>query len=136
MEIIKADTDYATRVLVSLAQNSGQGPIGAKRLAREQGIPEDFAYKILQRLGKAGFVRSRMGSRGGFELAQAPDQISLLNVLEAIQGPVTVRRCVLGVNTCARRGACPVAAQLVKLQDNMTAFLSNMTVAEIAGERN
>jgi Rrf2 family protein len=132
MEIIRADTDYAMRALVHLASQERERPIGAKIVASECEIPEDYAYKLLRSLTKAGLTESHMGIQGGFTLAKAPKEISLLEVVEAIQGPVAVRRCLLGKGEgCPRSSSCPVSGKLGGLQDVIADFLAKMTVAEV-----
>jgi Rrf2 family protein len=132
MELIRQDTDYTVRALVHLAAHRESGPIAAKLLAGACDIPEDFAYKILQKLGKAGIVESHMGVQGGFALARDPEEISLLEIVEVVQGPVAVRRCLLGKEeVCPRHHSCPVAAKLGGLQDVIVTSLKNMTLAEI-----
>ena len=132
MEIIRSDTDYAVRALVHLAQHQDEGPVAAKTLASSEDIPEDFAYKLLRNLAKAGLVESHMGVLGGFSLARDPGTISLLDVVEAIQGPVEVRKCILGKgDACPRHWWCPVSAKLESLQNTIAEFLGNMTLAEI-----
>jgi len=131
MELIREDTDYAMRALVYMAIRRKQGPVAAKVLAKTQDIPNDFAHKILRKLTKAGLTKSHMGSQGGFTLAQNPRQITLLEVVEAIQGPVMVRKCCLGLDACPRRPSCSVSVKLEELQDSLVRFLENITLAEV-----
>ncbi len=131
MEIIRNNTDYAMRALVYLAQHHKEGPIAAKALARAQDIPDDFAYKVLQRLTKAGLTEGRMGPKGGFALAHDPRQITLLKVVEATQGPVMVRKCLLGIDVCPRRPSCQVSVKLEQLEDNLVRLLEKITLAEV-----
>ena len=132
MELIRKDTDYAMRALVQLAQHGQQEPVPTGVLARSQDIPLHFAQKILRRLKRAGIIEGRMGSKGGFSLARSAGQIDLLEVVEAIQGPVTVRECCLGLDTCPRRPSCPISAKLVEVQTNLLDSLKNITLADIS----
>ncbi len=134
MEILKSDTDYAMRLLVHLAVNGAGTTIAAKAMADAQDIPPDFVYKILQRLAGAGIVSRRMGAHGGFKLALDPGQITLSRVAEAIQGPVMVRKCALGLPACGRQDSCPISAKLKQVQDKLTAFLEGVTLADILAE--
>jgi Rrf2 family protein len=132
MELIRQDTDYTMRALVHLAARRDEGPLAAKALASACDIPEDFAYKILQRLTKSGIVESHMGVQGGFVLARNPQEINLLEIVEAVQGPVAVRKCLLGKEeACPRHPSCPVAAKLGGLQDTISDFLSSITLADV-----
>ena len=131
MDIIRNDTDYAMRALVHLALHRQEWPIPAKALAGAEDIPKDFAYKLLRMLTKAGLTQSQMGVQGGFTLARDPTDITLLEVTEAIQGAVAVRKCLLGKDECPRSSSCPISAKLGGLQDNLVDFLRNMTLAEV-----
>ncbi len=73
-----------------------------------------------------------MGPKGGFSLAKEPSKISLLEVIEAIQGPIRLNRCLLGTGICSREKACPVAATLAKLQDYIYNYLSGVTLDELS----
>jgi len=132
MDIIRQDTDYAMRALVHLGLHRGGEPISAKVLANKEDIPEDFAYKLLRHLAKAGLVESHMGIQGGFSLARDPENILFLEVVQAVQGPVTVRKCILGKSeACPRYDTCPVSAKLSDLQETVTEFMSKLTLAKV-----
>jgi len=132
MEIIRSDTDYAMRAMVHLALRHNEGPVCAKVLASDGDIPEDFAYKLLRSLTEAGLTESHRGVQGGFTLAKEPENITLLEVVEAIQGTVAVRKCILGKGSaCSRYSSCPVSGKLRGLQDLIADFLGNMSLAEV-----
>ena len=131
VQLIKSDTDYAMRILVYLALDAGPAPVSAATLVKIQKIPKDFAYKILQKLCKAKMVRSYKGPKGGFSLAQEPRQITLLNVMEAIQGPLMIRPCLLDDDACPVRPSCPVSAWLLRLQKGLQTSMQSLTLARI-----
>jgi Rrf2 family transcriptional regulator, iron-sulfur cluster assembly transcription factor len=133
-EIIKKDTDYAMRMLAYLALNNGKSPVAAKKLAAAGEVPEDFAYKILRKLTRAGLAVGSMGSRGGFKLGKAPKDISLLDVVSAIQGPISVRKCCVANEACSRQGICDISTVLGGLQNNLIGSLKKITVADILKE--
>lgn len=135
MELIGADTDYAMRALVYLALNRDKGPVATKTLAGAQDIPVEFAYKILQKLTRAGLTGRRMGAHGGFVLGRDPEHISLLEVIQAIQGPVAVRKCCLGLDNCPRSPSCIVMPKLEKLQVSLKKSLKDITLAKVMGSK-
>ena len=135
-EIIRKDTDYAMRLLVCLASNETGIPVAAKTLAASQDIPQDFAYKILRKMTRAGLVRGHMGSQGGFELARRPDEITFLQVISAIQGPVSVRRCCLDITACPRHGSCNISLKLGELQDSLVNSLQSLTLSDAIRAKN
>lgn len=131
VQLIKSDTDYAMRMLVYLALNGKKEPISAATLVETQKVPMDFAYKILQKLCKAKMIKSSTGPGGGFSLVQEPRQITLLNVMETVQGPLMIRQCLLDDDACPVRLSCPVSAQLRKLQKILQQSMRNITLARI-----
>jgi Rrf2 family protein len=95
--LIKSDTDYAMRMLVFLALTDAASPVTAAVLVEGQNIPVGFAYKILQKLRRAKILKSFKGVNGGFSLAKQACDISLLDVVEAVQGRIIIRPCLLWV---------------------------------------
>lgn len=86
---VSQKAQYALRVLFELAKRRGTGPIKIETLARAQSIPTRFLEVILAQLKKAGFVRSRRGQEGGYELARSPEAISAGDVLRFVDGSLT-----------------------------------------------
>jgi Rrf2 family protein len=116
--------------MVNLARNYENGAVSARILAEEEDVSYQFACKILQQLHKAGLVESRMGPKGGFSLSRAPGEIELLKVIEAIQGPLKINKCLLGTDSCPRRPRCAVSGKLVELQKHIEDYLHGITLAE------
>ena len=79
---------YAVHAMVRLANNAKVSPVTSKKLAEQSGMPERFLLQVLQDLSKYGILQATRGSTGGFTLAQRPDEISLLAVIEAVEGPM------------------------------------------------
>lgn len=129
--LIKSDTDYAMRMLVNLALRSDSGPVTAAVLVEGQNVPVDFAYKILQKLRRAKILNSFKGVNGGFVLAKKPEAISLLDVIEAVQGRLIIRPCLLGDDHCVSAKPCPVSVKLQKLQETFDNEMRGITLAKI-----
>lgn len=135
MDILRRNTDYALRAMVNLASHYGNKPISTGKIANEEDISYQLACKLMQRLQKAKLVASRMGVNGGFTLKKEPSKISLLEVINAIQGPISLNRCLLGVNACPRQKSCSVRASLVGLQESINSYLNGIKLDELAGDR-
>lgn len=116
MEIIRRNTDYALRVMVSLARCYQNGSASARTLASQEHIPYQLACKLMQKLRSVKLVESCMGPKGGFRLGRKPSKISVLEVIEAIQGPLALNRCLLSIDTCPRQRSCTVRVKLAELQ--------------------
>jgi Rrf2 family protein len=97
---ITRQADYAVRAVLHLAQQRPGNLVTTAQVAREQHIPRTFLAKILSQLSAAGLVRSTRGAHGGVSLARAPVDVSLLDVVEAIDGPMLLNECVADPNMC------------------------------------
>ena len=130
MELVKRDTDYAVRALVAIACTDGIA--NTSEIAEAQEIPFDFLQKILRRLKRAGIVRVRRGPGGGFTLARSSENIRLLDIVEAVQGPIAINRCFLGRDMCSMQNDCPVREKLKPVQAGISELLEEITLAELA----
>ncbi len=130
MNIVRQNTDYAFRALINLARRYGQDVISTKVLAEEEDISYQFACKILQKLQGAKLVRSTMGPKGGYYLSKPPARVSLLEVIEAVQGRVSLNKCLLTEDACNRKPNCGVSEKLAELQEYVESFLRDVTLDE------
>jgi len=132
MEVIRRNTGYGLRALVHMAVSSDGASFNAEELAEAAETTVGFMHKILQALRHAGIVASKRGPGGGFRLARERDEVTLLEAVEALQGPLTVNRCVIGLELCHRSDACPLRPTWVKVQREMEQALGDTTLADIA----
>jgi Rrf2 family protein len=128
--MIRRDTDAALRMLVGLATRPGE-TVSASQLARQSEVPKSFALKILGQLAVAGILSARQGRGGGFRLAHELRDVSMLRVVEAVQGPPWLNRCMAGEGLCAREDGCPVSAKLRAIQKQLDRLLGETTLADI-----
>ena len=105
---ITRQADYAVRAVLYLASlgEGGRAPTG--QIARKQHVPPSFLAKIVSQLSVAGVLHTPRGARGGVSLARTPAEISLLEVIEVIDGPVALNECVTDPDACAYQDDCPV----------------------------
>ena len=129
--LIKSDTDYAMRMLVNLALRKESMPVTAAVLVERQNIPVDFAYKILQKLCRANILKSIKGVNGGFLLVKEPQEIRLLDVVEAVQGRIVIRPCLLDDSNCVSAKPCPVSFKLNRLQETLDNEMRGITLSDI-----
>jgi len=135
MDLVRRNTDYAMRLMLNLARDYENGPVSTKAAATKEDVPYQLACKLMQRLQKANLVKSSMGPKGGFVLGVKPSKISLLEVMEAIQGPITINRCLIGSDACNRQRSCPVKPKLARLQDRINKELADITLNELLRTR-
>ena len=99
-------SDYAIRAMMYLAARPAGELFSLREVSREQNIPQSFLAKIFQHLVHAGLVVSKQGACGGFALALPGSQITVAEVMQAIDGPLALNRCVLWPETCERSERC------------------------------
>lgn len=132
MNLLKQNSDYALRIMVNLGENSdAEASISANKLAHSEDISEQFTAKILQKLAKAGLVESVMGVKGGYRIAKKPQDITMLEVIEAMQGAITLNNCSPGIASCPRQPSCPIAKYVCILENDVLAKLSKITLMDI-----
>ncbi len=103
--ILTNETDYAIRIVTYLSEHNRK--VDAGTIAKSTGVTPRFTLKILRRLMEAGIVRSYKGAQGGYALAKAPQEITMLEVVETICGPLAVNRCQHDPGECTHpNGVC------------------------------
>jgi Rrf2 family protein len=111
--------DYGLRAMVHLASIPAGTVVPFREIAREMDVPEDFLAKILKVLVDQGLVRSARGPHGGYTLGRPASEISFLEVIEAVEGPVALNVCLDGDDACGRSGSCTMVAVWREGQDRM-----------------
>ena len=131
MDVLRRNTDYALRAMVNLAGHFGQEPVSTRDIARAEDISYDLACKLMQKLHNAGLLKSSMGPNGGVGLNRKPAKINLLEIIRAIQGPLSINRCLLGGDVCPHQKDCPIRGKLAKLQKYIGNYLRGITLDEL-----
>ena len=103
----------------------------AEEISTELKVPKEFVSKVLQILTASGIVGSKKGKNGGFFLAKLPDQIKLIDIVEAIDGLYVFKSCVLGFPGCSHETPCPVHDQWGKLREEALKMLSEETLENL-----
>ncbi|HPU01369.1 MAG TPA: Rrf2 family transcriptional regulator [Bacillota bacterium] len=109
--------EYAIRCALELARHYGAAQVTTKEVASKQEIPIYFLSKILGRLIIAGLVVSQRGAAGGISLARPPHKISLREVIEAVEGPLALNKCLAEPGACSREAQCKVHPVWVRAQE-------------------
>jgi Rrf2 family protein len=135
MEITQ-QADYAVRAILDLALRPNGERASCEEIARRQGIPVAFLTKICARLAAEGLVQSQRGVNGGVWLARPAHEITLLEVVEAIDGPITFNRCNRQPSECDRSHTCPVHSIWSELCRDFRARLAAYNFALIAASSN
>lgn len=124
--------DYGVRVMIHLAGL----PVGSRpnraELAAAAECPEQFLSKVLQNLTRAGLVTSHRGNTGGFELPRSRRDASILEVVEAVEGPIRLNLCLTSERSCERQSWCPAHLVWAEAQDAMAVVLRKATIGDLA----
>ena len=126
-------TDYAI-VMLSAAARAEKGSVSAAMLAEETGVPLPTAQKLMGRLAAAGLLKSSRGIGGGFRLARSPCDISIADIVEAVEGPIAMTACVEeGRHDCGLETACKVKPHWSAVNTAVRGALGGVTLASLAG---
>jgi Rrf2 family protein len=131
MQITRA-SDYAVRVMIYLAGLPPNSTIRQAELSRETGVSSHFLSKVLQQLVRSGLIRSHRGSSGGYALALSAQRVSLLDVVQAMEGPVQLNQCVADGLSCDRKAWCPAHQVWIEAQASIVNILGRTSMANLA----
>ena len=124
--------DYGLRAMIDMATRYGQGPTPSAEIARRQAIPEHFLDQVLITLRRAGLVKSQRGPQGGHMLARPPAQISMYDVLAALEGAPASLECVPQPNSCQLAPGCGMRDIWTQIDTFARDLLSATTIEQLA----
>jgi len=126
--------DYALIAMKHLAVHGDRGSSSAREIAEQYDVPIELMAKVLQQLVRRGLLLSQQGTRGGYQLARVPGHISVADVIQAIEGPVTVTACSTDEGQCEQFSKCNVRDPLFKVRERILTALGECTIAELASD--
>jgi len=129
---ITRQADYAIRAVLYITQMGEAQRAATSQIAQEQRIPPSFLAKIISQLSIAGLLQTSRGARGGVTLARPAGEITLLDVVEAIDGPIALNECVLNKDACGFGSECPLRSLWCDAQDDLVTRLRNTNFAQFA----
>jgi Rrf2 family protein len=135
---ITSSMEYATRLIVTLARDHGQAALSAERLSESENVPSDYVNQLLLRLKRAGLVSSQRGSSGGYALSRSPEDISLGQVLRAVEGTIFEDVCGKysdGRKDCHHQGSCSITPVWQKLGALIEQYFDSITLAQLLDEK-
>lgn len=123
---------YAIRLMLDIAQHSGKGNVSIKEVSERQGISVKYLEQIVNMLSKAGYLRSRRGSQGGYRMVKAPDEYTIGDILRVTEGDMAPVSCLEEEeNQCPRVGQCPTIDLWKGLYDTVNKYLDSVTMADL-----
>jgi Rrf2 family iron-sulfur cluster assembly transcriptional regulator len=130
MQITRSE-EYGLRGLLFLANRSPEKVTLVSEISRDQNIPETFLAKIFQRLSKAGLLRSIRGAKGGFSLGRPANEITMREIIEALEGPIALNRCLLRKGECEEEKVCPLHQVWEEVQGRFIEVLDRTTIEDL-----
>jgi Rrf2 family protein len=128
---ITRQADYAVRAVLHLARLGSSQRAATSQVAKEQRIPPSFLAKIISQLSIAGLLHTSRGARGGVTLAREPQDISVLEVVEAIDGPIQLNECVGENGLCTFDEECPLRPVWCEAQEELVSRLRRTSFAQL-----
>jgi len=126
--------DYALLAMRHLAANADRGAVSARELAEAYDLPPELLAKVLQKLVRGQLLLSVQGIRGGYGLARPPAAISVADVINAIDGPLTVTACSESDHTCEQYAKCDIRDPLWQIKDRIVSALEATSIAGLAAD--
>ncbi len=123
--------EYAIRAMTYLARVPDGRVASLHEIGEAQDIPESFLAKILQSLVRSGLAASQRGAHGGFALASPASAITMQDVIEAVDGPISLNRCVLSPEECGRSASCAVHRSWLRAQEQLMDVLGTVTLESL-----
>ena len=128
--------EYAIRGMIRLARGNGSDDLVLiSDIAEEEGVSKSFLAKQFQRLVKAGLLESSRGASGGVGLARPAGEITLRDIVEAVEGPVELNQCLSAKDRCKNAPNCPLSPVWREAQERMLDVLSRVTLAQVTGKK-
>jgi Rrf2 family protein len=131
---ITRQADYALRAVIYLSRLQPEQKASTSAIADEQQIPPSFLAKIISQLSIAGLIHTARGARGGVSLARSADDISILDVIEAIDGPITMNECTTNPNSCPFSADCNLHQLWCTTRNEITNKLKTTTFSQMAAK--
>ena len=122
---------YGLRILIDLATHDPGKPRLIRDIAQSQQISEKYISRLVIDLRRAKLIRSVRGINGGFHLAKLPEEITLLEILETMEGPISVVDCVRSPEKCKRQSLCPARDIWQQLNDGIRELTAKITLDDI-----
>ncbi len=126
-------TDYGILLLVELARESGGAHQNARELAERTGLPQPAVSKMLKTLSGSELLTSQRGSKGGYALARAPQEVSVAEIIRALEGPIALMECVAGPGHCEQESHCDLRDPWQRINQAVQDTLERVTLAELVG---
>ena len=122
---------YGIHAMYDLAAHAGDGPVPIKAISERQAVPEAYLEQLMAVLKRAGLVKSTRGAQGGYALSRPADEISVGEILRALEGGLNLVDCLTEADTCGKACACPSRIVYRKLRDGLNRLADGITLQDM-----
>lgn len=121
---------YGLYAMYYLASQAGEGPQPLRAIA-EMNVPEQYLEQLLGSLRRAGLVTTVRGAQGGYQLSRSPREITVGDIIDATEGPLTISECLSDTESCHKSGQCPARRVWESLSNSINALLQSITLQDM-----
>lgn len=125
---------YGARLMLDLALRYGNGPVLLKDIARREGISEKYLGQLVPALKTAGLINSSRGAHGGYMLAKAPQKITMKEIIQALEGPLSLAECIDAPRICRKVSSCVTRDIWEEMGEKMAAVLESNTLEDMVAK--
>ncbi len=122
---------YGLRILLDLATHQKKGPVNLADITTRQGISEKYLWQVINLAKAAGLINSARGPKGGYTVAKPTDQITVLEIISALEGPIVLVDCLDKSGNCSRNDACVTREVWGKIGESMKKTMASITLQEL-----
>lgn len=126
---------YGLRVMVELAAQHGQGTVLAENIAENQNISENYIHLLVKQLKEAGLIHATRGRNGGYAISRDPEKITVLDVINAMEGKISVVECTSNTAFCNRNVTCVTREVWVSVNQAVEKALQSITIAQLVSKK-
>ncbi len=134
---LSSRTEYAVRAMAELALMHGSDPVSLREIAARQDIPEKYLEQLFRQLRKAGLIKGVRGAQGGYSLAGRPSDVTVGDIMRAVDGPIAVCSCAAegeGDDDCERKPHCAAHPVWARLQSGIVSILDSTTLYDMLAQ--
>ena len=122
---------YGLYAMYYLAAHAGEGPLPLQSISTMGGVPKQYLEQLLGNLRRAGLVSTVRGAQGGYQIAAAPENVTLRDIIDAVEGPIELSECASADNTCRKSGSCPVGWVWLHVTDSINSELEKINLSDM-----
>ena len=122
---------YGLRILLDVAVHEEKGPVALRDISRRQGISQKYLWQVVNPLKMAGLLRATRGAHGGYVLARSPVRISIRDIVEILEGPVSVVACVTAPGMCDRSASCAARDAWAEVESKLQEAMQGITLQQL-----